>query len=61
MPGTNNVLFQTPVGLQCNSFTVIEVGESEVRSLLIPPQGNVEDPNEQCEIGKRSESGRGAG
>ena len=34
--------------------TVIEVGGSEVRSLLIPPQGNVEDPDEQCGIGKRS-------
>jgi hypothetical protein len=27
----------------------------------IPPKGNVEDPDEQCEIGKRSESGREAG
>ena len=27
----------------------------------IPPQGNVEDPDEQCEIGKHSESGREGG
>ena len=39
-PCPNNVLFQTSDGLECNSFSVREVGESEERSLQIPPKGN---------------------